>query len=219
MQYLNERRQVLAAAREIHNKGLVMETWGNVSIRCEGKNLMIITPSGMSYDTLGIEDMILVDAENQVVEGNYKPSIETPLHMKIYKNRPEINAIVHVHSLYTSAFAAARKSIPVIIEETAQIIGHEVPVADYSVCGTEDLAVNVVNALGRDKYAVLLANHGLVALGTNLSEALKKVQVIEKTCQVAVYAQSLGGAVSIPEQEVKILNQNFKYYGQTKSSK
>lgn len=218
MQYLNERRQVLAAAREISESGLVMATWGNVSIRCEGKSLMIITPSGMSYDTLGLEDLVLVNSENQVLEGVYRPSIETPLHMAIYQARPEINAVVHVHSLYTAAFAAARKSIPVILEETAQVIGHEVPVADYSVCGTTSLVKGAINALARDKTAVLLANHGLVALGFGLPDALKKAHIIEKTCQVAVYAQNLGGAVSIPEPEVRILNQNFKTYGQTKNN-
>ena len=80
------------------------------------------------------EDMVLLDGEEKVLAGKYKPSVETPLHLGIYKKRPEINAIVHVHSLYATAFAVARQNIPVILEEAAQVIGHEVRVAPYALC-------------------------------------------------------------------------------------
>ncbi len=216
MQYLEQRKQVLAAAREISETGLVMGTWGNVSARCPGKDLMVITPSGMGYDTLEAGDLVLVDAHNQILEGSFKPSTEVSLHTGIYKNRPDVQAIVHTHSLYTSAFAVAGRSLPVILEETAQVIGHEVPVAGYALCGTDALARNVVAALGEDKQAVLLANHGLVTVGTSMADALKKAHVIEKTSRVCIYAQLLGGANSITEQDVHRLKEKFKTYGQDK---
>lgn len=214
MQYSEERRQVLAAAREISETGLVIGTWGNASARCGEKDLMIITPSGVSYDTLSMEDMVLVDGSGQVLEGRLKPSSEVSLHMAIYKNRPDVKAIIHTHSLHATAFAVAGKSLPVILEETAQVIGHEVPVADYALCGTDSLAANVVKTLGKDKQAVLLANHGLVTLGSSMAEALKKAQVIEKTSQVFIYAQILGGAKIISQEDTARLKEKFKNYRQ-----
>jgi L-ribulose-5-phosphate 4-epimerase len=117
MRFLEERRQVLAAAREISQSGMVMGTWGNVSMRCPEPELMLITPSGVDYQLMSMEDMVLLDSSYRIREGSYKPSIETPLHMEIYRNREGVKAIVHVHSIYASSFAVARKSIPVILEE------------------------------------------------------------------------------------------------------
>jgi len=206
---------VMNTAREISRTGMVMGTWGNVSVRCTD-NLMVITPSGMNYETLNIEDMVVVNNENAVVEGAYKPSVETPMHLAVYQNRLDVKAIVHVHSLYAVSFAVVRKSVPVILEETAQVVGHEVPVADYAICGSLALADNVVRALGTDKRAVLLANHGMVAVGQSVEEALKICYIIEKTARVAIYAGLIGEARQLGEQDIKQLNQKFKSYGQTK---
>lgn len=216
MQYLEQREQVLAAVKEISAGGLVTGTWGNASARCPGTNMFIITPSGMSYETLTVEDMVLVDGNSQVVAGKYKPSVEMPMHVDIYNNRPEVRAIVHTHSTHVKAFAVARKSLPVMADEVAQVVGHEVPVADYAVAGTDALAQNVMTALGKDKNAAFMAHHGLITLGTTMADALKKAHVIEATCQVYIYAQLLGGAYPLAEKDVHILNENFKEYGQKK---
>jgi len=216
MQYIEQREQVLAAVREISATGLVTSTWGNASARCPGTDMFIITPSGMSYDTLSIEDMVLVDGNNKVVEGKFKPSIETPMHVDIYNNRPEVQAIVHTHSIHVKAFAVARKSLPVMVDELAQAVGHEVPVADYAVAGSETLAQFVMNALGKDKFAAFMAHHGLITLGGTMTDALRKAHVIEAACQVYIYAQLLGGAYSLGEKDVHILHENFKHYGQKK---
>lgn len=216
MRYLEQREEVLAAVKEISARGLVTGTWGNASARCPGTNMFVITPSGMSYDTLSVEDMVLLDGNNQVVEGKFKPSIEAPMHVDIYNNRPEVQAIVHTHSTHAKAFAVARKSLPVIADELAQAVGHEVPVAHYAVAGTEALAQNVMAALGKDKDAAFMAHHGLITLGTTMKDALRKARVIEATCQVYIYAQLLGGACTLAEKDVRILNDNFKKYGQKK---
>jgi L-ribulose-5-phosphate 4-epimerase len=216
MRFLEERRQVLAAAREISQSGMVMGTWGNVSMRCPEPELMLITPSGVDYQLMSMEDMVLLDSSYRIREGSYKPSIETPLHMEIYRNREGVKAMVHVHSIYASSFAVARKSIPVILEETAQVVGHEVPVAEYALCGTQALATAVLDSLGEDRRAVLLANHGLLAAGVSMEDALRICYVVEKTAQIALYAQELGGARTLESAEIVQLYQKFKSYGPSK---
>lgn len=205
----------METAREISSSGMVTGTWGNVSTRA-GEGHMVITPSGMDYAAMSIEDMVVVNLDNIVAEGIYRPSIETPLHTAVYKNRPGVKAVVHVHSIYAAAFAAAGRSIPVILEESAQILGGEVPVADYAMCGTMELADSVVKTLGAEGTAVLLANHGLIGVGSDLKNALRVCCIAEKTARVSLYAQILGGYNSLSPADVQILNKKFKGYGQKK---
>ena len=215
MDYLKGRREVLNTAREISASKMVTGTWGNVSIRVENHPLILITPSGMSYGTMSIEDIVLVDMQGNVVEGIWKPSVETPLHLEIYRNRPDVGAIVHVHSTYATTYAVARKSIPVILEETAQVIGHEILTAPYAICGSEELAGLAAQTLG-DGQAVLLANHGLIGVGENSAAALKVCQIAEKTARVALLAIILGDVQSLSVEETAQLNSNFRNYGQAK---
>jgi len=216
MRYLQERKKVMDTAHEISASHLVMGTWGNVSVKIEDQPLMLITPSGMDYDTMTIEDIVLVDMAINIVEGIWKPSVESPMHAEIYQRRSDVKAIVHVHSTYATAFAVARMSIPVIMEETAQVIGHEILTAPYAMCGSGKLAVNAANTLGSGK-AVLLANHGLVGVGKNISNALRVCYIAEETARVACLAQSLGPTYSLLPEEVAILNRNFSSYGQSKT--
>lgn len=216
MQYLQQRQEVLQAAKEIFEAQLVSGTWGNVSIKVPDQSLLLITPSGMEYNTLSIEDIALVDWEQKLVEGQYKPSVETPLHLEIYKKRPDIKAIVHVHSLYATAFAVARQNIPVILEETAQIIGHEIKVTTYAPCGSKQLVEATMKAVGKDRKAALLANHGLIGLGASIAEALKICYIAEKTARTAIYARTLGPLHSLRTEDIALLQQSFKEYGQKK---
>jgi L-fuculose-phosphate aldolase len=212
---LKERREVLKTAQEISAAKMVIGTWGNVSIKVENQPLMLITPSGMNYGTMSIEDIVLVDEQGNVVEGIWKPSVESPLHAEIYRNRPDVGAIVHVHSTYATVFAVARQSIPVILEETAQIIGHEIQTAPYAICGSHELAAHVVQTLGRGR-AVLLANHGLIGVGESASDALKVCYIAEKTARVALLANILGPVHSLSAEETSLLNISFRNYGQEK---
>lgn len=216
MQHLQERNELLRIAREIFSSGMVSGTWGNVSSRVPGPGLMLITPSGMDYNEMEAEDMVLLDKEGKVLSGQYKPSVESPLHLGIYKKRPETNAVVHVHSIYATAFAVARQNIPVILEEAAQVIGHEIRVAPYALCGTQQLAENAIKALGKDKKAVLLANHGLLGLGGNLAEALQVCLVAERTARIAIYSRILGPLHSLRAEDILSLRQAFQNYGQEK---
>ncbi len=215
MRYLEERREVLNSAQEISRAKMVIGTWGNVSIKIKNQPLMLITPSGMNYNTMSIEDIILVDDHGQVVEGKWKPSVESPLHAEIYRNRSDVNAVVHVHSTYATVFAVAGMSIPVILEETAQVIGHEIQTAPYAMCGSGQLAHCAVTTLGAGK-AVLLANHGLVGVGTSVAGALKVCCVAEETARVALLANMLGKVNTLSPQQTKLLNIGFQKYGQQK---
>lgn len=213
---LEERRQVLSAAQEIAGSGMVIGTWGNVSARSQEAEGFVITPSGMDYASLTPEDMVVVDYNGQVVEGRFKPSGETPLHLAIYLARPDVRAIVHVHSPFATAFAVAGISIPVILEETAQAIGHEIAVVPYAITGSRRLGEYTVQTLGEEGCAALLAHHGVIGCGATVGEALRICYVTEQTAQVGLYARLLGPIKGLPEAEVHRLHEGFKRYGQNK---
>lgn len=213
MDYLHERRAIVAAAQEILSSGMVIGTWGNVSVKIKDQPMVLITPSGMDYRTMLTDDIVLVDMEGKTAPDQWKPSTELPLHLAVYKHRHDLQAIVHVHSPYASAFAAARQSIPVILEETAQVIGHEILSAPYASTGSEQLAANVVKALGGGR-ALLLANHGLLGMGRDIAEALRVCRIAEETARVAILARSLGDVCILPPDEVSSLHHRFQHYGQ-----
>ncbi|MEN6391979.1 MAG: class II aldolase/adducin family protein [Syntrophomonas sp.] len=212
MKYLELRRQVVKTAQEILAARMVTGTWGNVSLRVPGEELLIITPSGMEYEKLQPEDMVLVDFSRQVKEGSYRPSIETPMHLAIYQNRADVNAVVHVHSPYATAFAVAGKSIPVILEETAQAVGHAIEVVPYARCGSELLASQVVDTLGPTGRAVLLAMHGMVGVGIDVTDALKVCYITEKTAMVALLARQLGPLPSLDQKDIDAFRQGYQGY-------
>lgn len=216
MRYLQDRKAVLRTAREIYEEKLVPGTWGNVSQKVKNEPFVLITPSGMDYRTMTIEDIVLLDMDAQVVEGERTPSIESQLHTAIYKNRPDVGGVVHVHSTYASAFAVAGKSIPVILEETAQVVGHAVEVAPYAHCGSLDLAEQAVRTLGNGQ-AVLLANHGLVGVGADVQAALKVCNIAEKTAMVSFFANSLGQIKELSQEDITLLREKFSHYGQNKA--
>lgn len=219
MKYLELRRLVLKTAQEILAARMVIGTWGNVSLRVPGEDLLIITPSGMEYDKLQPEDMVLVDFSRQVREGSLRPSIETPMHAAIYQNRPDVNAVVHVHSPYATAFAVAGKSIPVILEETAQTVGHNIEVIPYARCGSRLLASRVVETLGPSGRAVLLAMHGMVGVGSDIKDALKVCYITEKTAMVALLARQLGPLPSLDPKDIDFFRQGFEGYLQEPEDK
>jgi len=204
------RTALLAAVHEIVNQRLVHGTWGNMSLRTED-GFVLITPSGRDYATMQPDDLILINLTGDIVAGEGKPSSEAPLHVGIYLTCPEVGAILHVHSLYACMFAAAHAAIPVILEETAQVIGHEIITLPYAPCGTVELA-QVVCREAAGKRALLLANHGLVALGQNLDDALRIVLIAEKTAQVAIGAASLGKIHSLEPEEIERLRAGYLQY-------
>ena len=200
MGWLKEKEEVLAAARKMLAQGLVTGTAGNVSRRLGpqgGRPLLAITPSSRDYTTLTPDDIQILDFTSRKIEGELTPSVETPLHIGIYKARKDVNAIIHTHSVFASAMAVAGISIPPIIDEQAAFLGGEIKLAKYAPSGTPELVKNAVAALG-DRNAVLLANHGAVGVGANLPAALHACEVMENTALIYLLALSTGSVNEIP---------------------
>jgi L-ribulose-5-phosphate 4-epimerase len=202
--WLNEKKLVLEAAQRMLAAGLVTGTAGNVSLRLtpEGnRSLLAITPTSRDYASLTPDNIQVLDFAGQKVEGTLPPSIEAPMHTGIYRARPDINAIIHTHSVFATGVAVAGLSIPPILDEQVAYLGGEVKLAAYATSGTPQLADNAVAAL-RDHHAVLLANHGAVSAGRDLPEAFHAAELLEKTARVYLLALAAGRVTSLsPEAQ------------------
>jgi L-fuculose-phosphate aldolase len=209
------RRSVVDAARSMSRSGLVAATWGNVSARVAGGALAVITPSGVEYDALEPEMLCLVEvATGAVVGGKLRPSSELPMHLGIYRAREDVGGVVHTHSVYASAHAALRVSVPPLIEDMAQVVGGAVECSAYARAGTAALADAVVAALG-ERNAALLANHGLVGVGRTPHEALRVCLVAERGAWIHFIARSMGDPVVLSREEADALHRDFvTSYGQ-----
>ncbi len=208
MNGLAEMRQaVVDTGRQMIGRGLVAGTWGNISIRNVSGDRIAITPSGRPYDQLTLEDIVVVDPAGQVLSGQ-RPSSELALHMAIYRSRTDVRAIVHTHSLYATACAVAGKAIPASLEEMVQAVGGPVQVATYALPGTVELANHAVAAMA-DRSAVLLANHGVVACGPSLAEALLVAELVEKAAHIHVVAEQLGGARELSDEDVALMRRFY----------
>ncbi len=208
------RKEIIDAGKQMINSALVIGTWGNISVRIANEDLIAITPTGVDYDKLILENIPIMDFEGNLIDGNMKPSIELPMHLEIYKKRPDIGAIVHTHSTYCTAMAIARKPIPASCEDLIQIVGGNVRVSEYRLPGTDDLGRVAVEALD-ERNAVLLANHGLLAAGKNLKETIKIAFICEKSAHATLLAANIGGAIELSKEECDIMRDFYlNKYGQ-----
>lgn len=208
------RKDVLEYALRMSRSGMAPATWGNVSARDPETGLVAITPSGMPYESLRPEDICLVDLDGNHVDCPWKPSVETPLHLVFYRAKPWCNAVVHTHSLYATAFAALGREIPVVVATLASAVGGSVPCAPYTPSGTTHFGVVALQAMG-DRTAVLLGNHGVVAVGTSLPDAYTVAEVVENAAKIYHYALCVGQPNTIPEDEVnRIRTKYLTKYGQ-----
>jgi len=190
----SEKEMVLETAREMAQKGLTVGNMGNVSMRLEnasGRELLAITPSGRYYDSLRLDDMVIVDFAGKCIEGKLKPSVETMLHIEIYKKRKNVNAVVHSHPVFSSVLAVAGLEIPVIIDDQVVCLGGEIKIAEYAPSGSPEMVRNVVSALGA-RNAVIMANHGALSVGRDIRDALTNCEILEKTARIYVHALGLG---------------------------
>ncbi len=204
--YKNAQEVFLEYVQRLASSHLVAGTWGNISMRIE-KEIMI-TPSGIPYAQTTVDDLVVVDMNGTIKLGTRKPSSEMLAHIAIYKKYPDWHAIIHTHSIFASAHAAAHRPIPTFIEDHAQIIGGDIEVSKYALPGTQELAKNIIVALG-DKNAVLLANHGLIACGTSLAEAFMVAEVAEKSAQISSILNNMGGGMRISEQDIMLMRSNY----------
>lgn len=197
------RRAVLDAARSLASRGLVEGTSGNVSARVDDGRACL-TPSSLAYDAMTLEDLVVVDLDGVVLEGDRSPTSEKALHLACYRRYPEIGGVIHSHPVHATMFAVARLPIPAAIEEVAVYIGGDIPVCDYAMTGTDELGEEVAARLD-DRAATLLANHGMVTVGATPAAALHAALVVERTARIVWGARLLGTPHDLPEK----VNQDF----------
>ncbi len=201
MEFENLRGQVVEKGLKMFRQGLTHGTSGNISCRIPNQEKILITPSSIPYEEIKPKDVMLVNFNGEAEEEGRNPSVETPFHILIYKNRGDVGGIVHSHSVYALAVAASRKTIPVFLDEMFSDIGGELVTCDYALPGSEELAGNVIKKLG-DKNAVLLASHGAVCCGKNLDEAFHVAETVEKICRVFILSSLLGEVKPLPDEGV-----------------
>jgi L-ribulose-5-phosphate 4-epimerase len=194
--------------------GLVVWTGGNVSARDPETGLVAIKPSGVTYEDLTAESMVVLDLDGNVVEGSYKPSSDTFSHLHIYRNRPDVNGVVHTHSRYATAFAAVGRPIPVYLTAQADEFGGEIPCAGFSLVGDDSIGRLVVDGIGSSP-AILLKNHGVFAIGPSARAAVKAAVMTEDVAATVFMALQLGTPDEIPPDDVASLHDRYlNVYGQ-----
>ncbi len=198
------KRLIVDTGRELYKQSLTIGTWGNISVLDSKTDLVYIKPSGMDYNEINLEDVIVVDKQGKRIEGFRKPSIEMPMHLSIYNTRKDVGAIVHYHPIYSSVLAVTGFSLPGICEDFVQIVGEKVLCAKYALPGSDELAKNAVTSLG-NRNAVFLLNHGTLCVGKDIKEAMKVCYVVEKTAHIYILSKSVEKCRIIPEEDIKII--------------
>ena len=199
---------------ELPKNGLVKWTSGNVSARDRQSGYVLIKPSGVRYEDLHPEDMVILDLEGNTIEGKLKPSSDTASHLYIYRHRPDVGGIVHTHSSYATAFAAVNHPIPVILTAIADEFGGPIPCGGFALIGGEEIGKVVVESIGASP-AVLLKNHGVFTIGADAEAAVKAAIMTEDAAHTAWLALQIGQPDEIPPEEVAKLHQRYtQVYGQ-----
>ena len=198
--------------------GLVVGTSGNVSARTPDGNVLV-TPSGLDYAVLEPEDVVLVDPYGKMLDGSFEPSVETPMHTGIYRARPEADGIVHTHARYSTTLACLNWEITPVHYMLAVLSDEgRVPVARYATYGTEELARNASEVLGRSHGACLLRNHGTIAVGASVGEAYLRAELMEEIAEIYYHARVAGEPVLLTPDELVEVSAKFYDYGQSKPS-
>jgi L-fuculose-phosphate aldolase len=212
MNYQKIREEIVATAKQMLEEGLVTLTAGNISMRIPGEELVAITPTGRPYTTMKPEEVSIVNLSCNMLDGECKPSSEAPMHTMVFRQRPEINAVVHTHSPYALAFAVAHKEIPLICIEGLSTKAMCVLVADYGVPGTEEIGRKALEALNRQpgSLAVLLANHGLLTIGKSLEEAYGIASKVETEARIYQLALNIGPPVPMTAEQVQAIRSRYE---------
>ncbi|NOZ71825.1 MAG: L-ribulose-5-phosphate 4-epimerase [Chloroflexi bacterium] len=208
------REEVWRLHLELPKNNLVAWTGGNVSARDPATNLVVIKPSGVKYEDLAPHNLIVVDLQGNIVEGELKPSSDTASHLYIYRHRPDVNGVVHTHSRYATAFAAVNKPIPVVLTAMGDEFGGPIPVGRFALIGGEEIGKVVLEAIG-DCSAVLLKNHGVFTIGATAEAAIKSAVMVEDAAATVWLALQIGQPEEIPAEDVAKLHHRYTHvYGQ-----
>ena len=205
------REALLATAKAMIACGLVEGTAGNVSARLPNGNV-VLTPSSVDYDTMTLDDLVVTDIDGKVLEGKRTPTTEKALHLACLRKHRDIGAVMHCHALFATMFAVVRQPIPCLIEEFDVYVGGEVPVAEYRLTGSDELAEEVSEWL-EDRGAVLMANHGLLCVGKHPADVLKVAKLVERTAKIVWGARLLGEPAPLPDSTLEQFAPVYKLIG------
>ncbi|MFG1839694.1 L-ribulose-5-phosphate 4-epimerase [Micromonospora sp. DT228] len=212
MTAISELRETVARLHtELTRYRLVAWTAGNVSARVPGRNLMVIKPSGVSYDDLTADTIVVCDLDGVLVEGEFAPSSDTASHAYVYRSMPEVGGVVHTHSSYATAWAARGEPIPCHLTAQADEFGGEIPVGPFALIGGDDIGKGIVSTLaGHRSPAVLMRNHGVFTIGRDARAAVKAAVMCEDVARTAHLARALGQPVPIAPADIDALHDRYQ---------
>lgn len=205
-----EREQIVEQCKKLITENLTTGSGGNISIYNREEGLIAMSPSGMDYFETKPEDVVVVDIEGNIVEGHNKPSSEIGMHLIFYKNRSEVNSVVHTHSKFATTIACMGWKLEPIHYMIAKA-GYDVNCAKYAIYGSMELAENALEAIG-ERNAVLLANHGLIAIGKDVEDAFSTAMHLEFVSEIYYRAKTLGEPNILSEEEIADVQQKFNSY-------
>ncbi len=195
------RREVWAMNLELPKQGLVTWTSGNVSGRDPATGYVVIKPSGVRYEDLTPESLVVVDLDGRVIEGSLRPSVDTATHLYVYRHRPDVGGMVHTHSPYTTSFALLGQPIPVYLTAMADEFGCPIPIGAYCQIGGEQIGEEIVRSIGVSP-AILMRSHGVFAVGPSATAAVKAAVMTEDVAKTVHFAMLRGRLEPIPDDEV-----------------
>jgi len=210
------RAEVAALHAELTRNELVVWTAGNVSARVPGADLLVIKPSGVSYDDITADAMVVTDLSGSLVDGDLNPSSDTAAHAYVYAQMPHVNGVVHTHSTYATAWAARGEAIPCVLTAMADEFGGEIPVGPFALIGDDSIGRGIVETLsGHRSTAVLMRSHGVFTIGKNARAAVKSAVMCEDVARTVHIARQLGEPLPIPQADIDSLYARYQnVYGQ-----
>jgi len=211
------RAEVATLHAELPRWGLVVWTAGNVSARVPGQDLLVIKPSGVGYDELTPEAMVVTDLDGNLVDGERSPSSDTAAHAYVYAHMPEVGGVVHTHSTYATAWAARGEPIPCVLTMMGDEFGGEIPIGPFALIGDDSIGRGIVETLrGHRSPAVLMRNHGPFTIGRTAKDAVKAAVMCEEVARTVHIARQLGEPLTIAQPDIDSLYARYQnVYGQT----
>ena len=210
------REDLVALHAELPANGLVAWTSGNISARVPGEDFFVIKPSGLRYSELSAESMVVCALDGSVVEGSLKPSSDTATHAYVYREMPNVGGVVHTHSTYATAWAAAGEAIPRVLTAMGDEFGGEIPLGPFALIGDEEIGRGIVSTLrGHRSPAVLMRSHGVFTIGATAIEAVKAAVMCEDVARTVHLARQLGPVTPLSTEDIDRLHDRYTHhYGQ-----